>query len=185
VNGALGILGQLALRIGALGCVAVGGGNALVPALHDAAVTSMHWMNEAAFAEAVGLSQAAPGPNMLLMPLIGWYVAGIAGALVALVAFLVPTTTIAIVGSRWLVRHAHTDAVTSLRWALRPVSGGLMLSAGVVLVATAARAWPRTSPAATAGAALVAAGVAGAALRYKCNPLVWLAACACLGALVT
>jgi chromate transporter len=182
------VLLQIALRIGGLSLVAVGGGNALIPSLHDQAVTTMHWVTESGFAEAVGLSQAAPGPNMLLMPLIGWQTAGLAGALVALVAFLAPSSTIAILGSRLLVRYEGSRAVTAFKWALRPVAGGLMVSAGIVLVVSAVRTWPPTAAARFAfgvpvGAALLAAAVAYASMRFKWNPLVWLAAAAFIGAL--
>jgi chromate transporter len=188
VSPSFAVLVQIALRFGGLSFVAVGGGNALVPAVHATAVTTMHWLTDAGFAEAVGLSQAAPGPNMLLMPLIGWQTAGIAGALVALVAFLVPSSTIAVLGSRLLVRHEASPAVRAFRWALRPVTTGLMVSAGIVLIGTAVRTWPAagaTRPGWIVPAALaaLAAAVAVASVRTKRNPLVWLALAACIGAL--
>ncbi len=178
------LLLQIALRIGGLSLVAVGGGNALIPALHETAVRSQHWIDEGRFAEAVGLSQAAPGPNMLLMPLIGWQVAGIPGALVALLAFLVPSITLAVLGSRLLTAYASTPFVAAFKWALRPVAGGLMLAAGVVLAITAARTWPGASAAAAPAFALLAAAVAAISVRVNVNPLVWLAAAALAGALI-
>lgn len=178
------LLLQIALRIGGLSLVAVGGGNALVPALHETAVRSQHWIDEARFAEAVGLSQAAPGPNMLLMPLIGWQVAGIPGALVALLAFLVPSITLAVLGARLLAAYASTPFVVAFTWALRPVAGGLMLAAGVVLAVTATRTWPNGSPAAAPALALLAVAVAVLAVRVKVNPLVWLAGAALAGAVI-
>jgi chromate transporter len=163
--------------------VAVGGGNALIPALHEEAVTSQHWLSDASFTELVGLSQAAPGPNMLLMPLIGWRTAGLAGAAVALVAFLLPSSTVAIFGARFLARHECNAAVVAFKWALRPVGGGLMLSSAIVLIGTAARTLPRPSAAAPVALALIAAAVATASLRLKLNPLVFLTAAALIGAI--
>ncbi len=177
------LLAALALRIAGLALIAVGGGNALVPALHEQMVDATHWMTDADFAQAVGLAQVSPGPNMLLMPLIGWRIAGLAGALVTLVAFLVPSSTIAIVGSRLLVRFADAPFVRAFTWSLRPATGGLMLAAGYVLVATAARTWPAPSPAIPFALGLVALAVTVASLRFKLNPLVWLAAAALGGAL--
>jgi chromate transporter len=177
------ILAQLAMRIAGLALIAVGGGNALIPALHDQAVVTTHWLSDARFTEAVGLTQAAPGPNMLLIPLIGWETAGSAGAAVALVAFLVPSSTLAIVGSRLLVRYDGTAAVKAFKWVLRPVAAGLMASSAIVLVRTAAQTLPHPSALSALAFAALACGVTIAALRFKVNPLVWLAVAAVLGAL--
>lgn len=178
------VLLQLAVRIAGLSLVAVGGGNALIPALHDEAVSTLHWVSEARFVEAVGLSQAAPGPNMLLIPLIAWQTAGVAGATVALVAFLLPSSTIAILGSRFLARHERSPLVAAFKWALRPVTGGLMVSSAVVLIETAARTWPEPAKFVPGLVTLLAVGVAVASVRSKLNPLVWLAAAALIGVLV-
>jgi chromate transporter len=177
------LLVQIALRVAGLACIAVGGGNALIPALHEQCVLGLHWLTDARFTETVALAQAAPGPNMLVIPLIGAQVAGAAGAAVALAAFIVPSSTIAVLGSRILVRHAGSSAVDAFRWALRPVTAGLMLSAAFVLMGTALRTWPVPSRSAAAGLAALPVVVALLALRFKLNPLVWLAAAALAGAL--
>jgi chromate transporter len=178
------LLLQIALRIGGLALVAVGGGNALIPALHDVCVTQLRWLTDARFAESVGLAQVAPGPNMLLIPLIGWQTAGLAGATVALAAFLVPSSIVAIVGARLLMRNAERPLVRALRWALRPVTAGLMLCASVVLIATAQQTWPAHVGLEAIAPTLVALVVAVASTRIRVNPLVWLATAALLGALV-
>jgi chromate transporter len=178
------VLWQIALRIGALSLIAVGGVNALIPALHEQAVVATHWLSEANFSEAVGLAQAAPGPNMLLVPLIGWQTAGIAGAAVAFVAFLLPSSTIAVAGSRALARNAKNPLVESFRWALRPVTGGLMLSSAIVLVIASSRTFPYQSELTPGVLAAVALSVCALSLRFKFNPLVWLAIAAFVGALV-
>ncbi len=175
---------ELALRTGGLSLVAVGGGNALIAALHEQTVDVLHALSEARFTESVALAQTAPGPNMLLIPLLGYETAGTAGALVALAAFVVPSTTLAVLGSRLIERHEGSRLVAALRWALRPVTGGLMLASAFVLVATAARSWPiataATGPACAAGAAVVAV----LALRCKINPLVWIGLAAALAAVL-
>jgi chromate transporter len=180
----LPLLVQIALRISGLALVAVGGGNALIPALHQTSVVQLRWLNDARFTESMGLSQIAPGPNMLLIPLIGWQAAGVAGAAVALASFLLPSSIVAVLGSRLLARNAERAVVRALRWALRPVTAGLMISAAIVLVQTAARTWPHTSRLATPGLALLTACVTVAAVRVRWNPLVWLAAAALIGALI-
>jgi chromate transporter len=179
-----GLVLQIALTIAGLAIVAVGGGNALIPALHDQAVLTQRWLDEPSFAELVVLSQIVPGPNMILIPLIGWRTAGAAGAFVALVAFIAPSTTIAIVGSRLIARTADRRPTVAFRWALRPVTGGLILASAVVLVQTAARTWPTASPLTPALLSVLALAVAILAVRFKTNPLVWLGAAALIGALL-
>ena len=44
------------------------------------------WMTGADFVQMFALSQAAPGPNVLIVSLVGWKAAGIAGAVVAMAA---------------------------------------------------------------------------------------------------
>jgi chromate transporter len=182
--GGVGLLLQIAERIAGLACIAVGGGNALIPALHEQTVVSLHWLSDARFTETVALSQAAPGPNMLVIPLIGAQTAGIPGALVALAAFLIPSASIAVLGARALVRYGSTPAVAAFRWALRPVTAGLMLSAAVVLIRTAAHTWPPSGSHPWVALTALAIVVAGLALRWSVNPLIWLAAAALAGALL-
>jgi chromate transporter len=121
---------------------------------------------------------------VLLIPLVGWRVAGVVGAAIALAAFTLPSTAIAVGGARLLRRHEASRAVATLRWALRPVGGGLMLAASVEVFFSAAHAWPESSPASTFGLAAIALPVALAAIRIKANPLVWIAAAAAIGCLV-
>jgi Chromate transporter len=74
-----------------LSLFAVGGANAAVPEMHRIAVEVHHWMTEKQFADTFAIAQLSPGPNVLIVTLIGYAVAGIAGALAATVAMCVPT----------------------------------------------------------------------------------------------
>jgi len=174
----------LAWRFAGLSLIAVGGVNALVPAIRVQAVDATHWLTPAAFTEAIALSQAAPGPNLLLVPLVGWHVAGVLGAVVALVAFIAPTVTLAVLGARVLLAHETSPAFGALRWALRPVGGGLMLAGSVAVFLSGSRAWPDTNAWIVPVLVLVALATMLAALRWKVNPLAWIALAAVVGALV-
>ena len=70
---------------------AVGGANSAIPEMHRIAVDVQHWMNDKQFADIFAISQLSPGPNVLIVTLIGYSVAGIAGALAATVAMCGPT----------------------------------------------------------------------------------------------
>ena len=76
---------------------AVGGANAAIPEMHRIAVDVQHWMTDKQFADVFAISQLSPGPNVLIVTLIGYSVAGIAGALAATLAMCAPTAVLAIV----------------------------------------------------------------------------------------
>ena len=76
---------------GLMSLFAVGGANSAIPEMNRIAVDVRHWMSDKEFADLFAISQLSPGPNVLIVTLIGYSVAGIAGALVATVAMCGPT----------------------------------------------------------------------------------------------
>ena len=84
----------LALRFTVLSLVAVGGVTSILPEVHRVVVDVNHWMTDVQFAQAFAIAQASPGPNMLIVTIIGWHVAGLPGALVATVAMITPCATL-------------------------------------------------------------------------------------------
>src|SRR5439155_26440513 len=87
---------------------AVGGANSAIPEMHRIAVDVQHWMNDRQFADIFAISQLSPGPNVLIVTLILYHVAGIAGALAATVAMCGPTAILAYYVSRLLARSSHS-----------------------------------------------------------------------------
>lgn len=163
-------LWELAVRFALISLVAVGGATVVVPALHHDTVLTMHWLDNRRFTEIVAVAQFAPGPNILLLPMIGWEVAGWRGAGVGLLAFLLPSGALALATGRILQRHGERPGFVLLRRAIRPLPVGLMLASAFILSKTAGFA--------SAGLAL-AAVTAALALRWpKVNPLWWLLAAA-------
>ena len=131
------VLLQMAFHSALFSLFAVGGGvSILIPPLHAQYVTAYHWVDEHQFAELLAVSQATPGPNFLLIPLIGWRVAGWQGATVSMLSFLVLPVTITFFVGRWL--HGRQNAwIARFRTAFRPITGGLWIASGlVVAVAT-------------------------------------------------
>ena len=74
-----------------LSLFAVGGANAAIPEMHRIAVDVMHWMSDRQFADMFAIAQMSPGPNVIIVALIGYHVAGFAGAGVATTAMCGPT----------------------------------------------------------------------------------------------
>jgi chromate transporter len=116
---------------------AVGGGvSMLIPQMHQEFVTQYHWLDERSFAELLAVSQATPGPNFLLIPLIGFRVASWPGAVVSMVAFLAFPVTISLFVGRLLHQHEN-EWIARFRRAFRPVTAGLWIASGLVVAAAA------------------------------------------------
>jgi chromate transporter len=155
---------SLAWTFGLMSLFAVGGGNSAIPEMHRVAVDVHHWMTDRQFADVFAISQLSPGPNVLIVTLIGYAVAGVAGGLVATLAMCVPTAVLAYYVSRLLRRSSHARWPAIVQAALVPLSIGLMAASGLVLALAADRTWV---------AALMTAVVAAVAFSTRLNPL-WL-----------
>lgn len=90
----LDTLGLLAVQFALLSLFAVGGAMAVLPEIHRQAVDVSHWLTDRQFADVVAIAQAAPGPNIMLVTLIGYQAAGFAGAMVATLAMCAPSCLI-------------------------------------------------------------------------------------------
>ena len=157
----------------AMSMLAIGGALATAPEIHRYLVDERGWIDDTQFSAAVALAQAAPGPNLLFVPVLGHAIAGLPGALVALLGILIPSTTLALAASRWGERRRHTRGVRAFVAGMAPVTIGLLLAAGSVL------AQPLASHAAVW--AVVACAVL-LALATKINPVWLIAAGAAAGA---
>ncbi|MBU8539120.1 chromate transporter [Falsiroseomonas tokyonensis] len=136
-----GVLGQLALGFLAISLIAVGGGIAVVPEMNRLVVDVHGWMSDARFAQLFALAQAAPGPNVLVVGLIGWHVGGLAGMLVATLAMTGPAGLLAFGFSRMRSRLAGARWLRVTERGMVPVAVGLIFSSGVILTQAAAVNW--------------------------------------------
>jgi chromate transporter len=171
-NDGVGSLLTLAWTFGLMSLFAVGGANAAIPEIHRIAVDVRHWMSDTQFADVFAISQLSPGPNVLIVTLIGYRVAGIAGALVATLAMCGPTAMLAYFVSRFLDRSSQSAWPAIIQAALVPLSIGLMSASGLILLETSDRSWM---------AVLVTAVAAVVAFATRLNPLWLLVAGGCLG----
>jgi chromate transporter len=130
-------LARLAILFGSLSLVSFGGGNTVVPAMHRDAVTVEHWLSDRQFADLFALAQAAPGPNILVVSLIGWKVAGLAGAVVATAAVCAPSSLLTYAVSRIWQRFRGARWREVVEDGLVPVTVGLMLAGGYLITLAA------------------------------------------------
>ena len=118
---------------GLMSLFAVGGAAAAVPEMHRIAVDVHHWMTDKQFADAYAIAQLSPGPNVLIVTLIGYAVAGIPGALAATLAMCLPTALLAYYVSRLLNRPSQSRWPGLIQAALVPLSIGLMAASALIL----------------------------------------------------
>src|SRR6202012_3635473 len=124
---------HMAARFALLSLLAIGGVNVVLPDAHHYVVDTQHWLTDQQFADFFALAQAAPGPNFLMFALIGWQVAGLAGAIVATLAISVPAGTCAfIIGGVWH-RFRNAPWRKATQTGLAPITIGLVFSSALVL----------------------------------------------------
>jgi chromate transporter len=162
----------LAWTFGVMSLFAVGGANSAIPEMHRVAVDVQHWLTDRQFADVFAIAQMSPGPNVLIVTLIGYSVAGVAGALVATISMCVPTAMLAYGVSRLLTRSGRSRWPAILQASLVPLSIGLMGASGLILALTSDR---------TRTAALVTAIAAVLASTTRLNPFWLLVGGGCAG----
>ena len=123
----------LATTFGFLSFIAIGGANAIIPEMHRQAVDVHHWMTSGRFTDLFAIAQASPGPNILIVTLIGWDVAGLAGAFVATLAMIVPTSIVAYHVGRIWHRFRNPRWRMAIQAGVTPVTIGLIAASAYVL----------------------------------------------------
>jgi len=165
-------LAALALIFVELSLVAFGGGNTTLPEMHRQVVDVHHWMTGADFAALYALAQAAPGPNLMIVPLIGWRVAGWAGLVVTTLAIFGPSSIVTVVALRLWQRFNNYLWRAAIQAGLVPISVGLVAASATIIARAVDGAWVL---------AAITAVSAAIAIRFKLNPLWLLAGGAVIG----
>lgn len=168
----ISVLLSLALIFTELSLLAFGGGNTILPEMQRRVVEIHHWMTPQEFSALFALAQAAPGPNLMVVPLVGWHVAGLAGLLVSSIAKFGPSSVVTAFALRAWERFKDRPWRRIVQTGLVPVTAGLVAASAIVIGEATARSW---------GLAAIALGVAVTMLTTRLHPLVALAAGAALG----
>ena len=132
---------ELFLEFALLSCIAFGGATALLPEMQRVVVENHHWLDDTTFTHLYAIAQAAPGPNVLVVTLIGWEVAGLAGALAATLAMCLPMSVlIYLLIDRW-------EGFAGRRWqkaislGVAPLAVGLVFSGTTLIARSADLGW--------------------------------------------
>jgi chromate transporter len=149
-----------------LSVLAVGGAITTAPDMQRYLVGQQGWMTDAQFTAGVAIAQAAPGPNILFVAVMGWHVAGVAGVLAAMAGIMGPSSVLAFAVGRYGQRRADSIALRAFTAGLTPLTLGLLLSTGWVLTAPVRTEWV---------AAVLVLGTVLASVRTRISPM-WLIA---------
>ncbi|CAN5141014.1 chromate transporter [soil metagenome] len=116
-----------------LSLLSIGGAITTAPDMHRYLVGQQHWLSDSLFTSSIAIAQAAPGPNVLFVAVLGWNVAGPAGAFATMTGILLPSTVLSLYATRWGTQRRETRGVRSFTVGLTPITLGLLLSTGWVL----------------------------------------------------
>jgi chromate transporter len=136
-----------------LSLMSVGGAISTTPEMHRYLVEQHHWLTQAQFNESIALAQAAPGPNVLFVALMGWNVglnagsmaAAFLGVAVTMFGIMIPSTMVTYVLAQWGHRNRELRAVRAFKQGMAPIVIALLLSTSFILGAAggnAAHDWP-------------------------------------------
>jgi chromate transporter len=136
-----------------LSLLAIGGAITTAPDMHRFLVDRQSWLTDPQFSASIAIAQAAPGPNVLFVALLGWNVglnaggfpAALLGMALAMVGIMVPSTTLTYVTARWSHRNRELRAVRAFKLGMTPIVIALLIATGWILATGSeynARHWP-------------------------------------------
>lgn len=123
----------LFLHFCTLSLISVGGAISTLPGMHRFLVDERGWLVDSQFTASVALAQAAPGPNILFVTVLGWNAAGWAGAVATTVGIMAPSSVLVLFASSWVNRNRDGRLVRAFTAGLMPLTIGLMLATGWLL----------------------------------------------------
>ena len=133
-----------------LSLLAIGGAISTAPDMYRYLVGQQNWLSHSQFTSSIAIAQAAPGPNVIFIALLGWHVGlnwagasghnawfwGLAGAFVAMLGMLLPSTTLTFVAARWCQQHRELRGVRAFKAGLAPIVVALITATGWLLAST-------------------------------------------------
>ena len=153
-----------------LSLMSVGGAISTTSEMHRFLVEQHHWLTQDQFNQSIALAQAAPGPNVLFVALMGWHVgmnagstaAALFGVLVTMVGIMTPSTVITYAVAGWGHRNRDLRAVRAFKQGMAPIVIALLLSTAWIMASSAAVVAPAGAAIATHAPAASASAAAGA-----------------------
>jgi chromate transporter len=134
-----------------LSLLSIGGAITTAPEMNRYLVGQQSWIDDTQFTASIALSQAAPGPNVLFIALLGWnvgvnaaggvaagsatWLTGTLGAFIAMFGMLLPSTTLTFAAARWGHHNRDLRAVRAFKQGMAPIVTALLIATGWILLA--------------------------------------------------
>ena len=136
-----------------LSLLSVGGAISTAPDMHRFLVDQHRWLTDPQFNASIAIAQAAPGPNVLFIALLGWNVGlnaggvptALLGMAITMVGIMIPSTTLTYLAARWGHENRELRAVRAFKQGMTPIVIALLIATGWILAAGsnyAVRDWP-------------------------------------------
>jgi chromate transporter len=124
-----------------LSLLSIGGAITTAPDMHRFLVDQQHWLTDAQFNASIAIAQAAPGPNVLFIALLGWNVglnaggvpSGLLGVVLSLAGILIPSTVLTYAAAQWGHRNRELRAVRAFKQGMAPIVVALLIATGWIL----------------------------------------------------
>lgn len=144
---------HLFLHYVSLSLLSLGGAIAAAPEMHRYLVDEQNWLTDAQFSTSITIAQAAPGPNVLFVALMGWNIGlnagdmrtGLLGMAVCMIGILLPSTIFTYLATRWVHRNRELRSVRAFKLGMAPIVVGLVFATGWILASAHSRPsedWP-------------------------------------------
>jgi chromate transporter len=165
---------RLSLLFLQMSLLAFGGAYTILPELQRQVVEQNHMMDAHTFAALFALAQAAPGPNLMVVSLIGYHVAGVSGAVLTMACMLGPSSVLTFLVAKVWYRFRDRPWRRAIQKGLFPVTAGLLISSAALLIKATTLNW---------GLGVLTAVVTVLLLTTKVHPMLVLGGAAALGAM--
>lgn len=124
-----------------LSLLSIGGAITTAPDMQRYLVADKHWLSQEQFNQSIALAQAAPGPNVLFVALMGWHVgmnsgsmgAALLGVAVTMFGILLPSTILTYSAAQWGHRNRERRDVRAFKLGMAPAVVALMLATSWIL----------------------------------------------------
>jgi chromate transporter len=124
-----------------LSLLSVGGAISTTSEMHRFLVEQQHWLTQSQFNDAIALAQAAPGPNVLFVALMGWHVGmnagstllALLGVVTTMFGMMLPSTLLTYTAAQWGHRNRHLRSVRAFKQGMAPIVVALLLSTAWIL----------------------------------------------------
>ena len=132
-----------------LSLLAVGGAITTAPDMHRYLVGDKLWLTDAQFTSSIAMAQAAPGPNVLFVALMGWNVGmnaggygyALLGVAASMAGTVLPSSTLTFLAARWGHRNRELRAVRAFKQGMSPIVIALLIATGWILATSHGSSW--------------------------------------------